>query len=169
MPTAYVDLVGYDEVAHHSGIGAPDALDTLRRTDDQLERLLTTLDNASRPYYVVVLADHGQTQGATFEGRYGEPLAVIGPNTADHLRRTSSFDNCPDLLINSFYDPEADEGAAFEELIGFHGGMGGQQSHPFVLAPAGLTQPTEPLVGARSIHELFKTWLGETQIERSTD
>ena len=43
VPSAYVDLVGYDEVAHHSGIRAPDALDTLRRTDDQLERLLTTL------------------------------------------------------------------------------------------------------------------------------
>lgn len=318
VPSAYVDLVGYDEVAHHSGIRAPDALDTLRRTDDQLERLLTTLSQAPRPYYVAVLADHGQTQGATFEQRYDEtldavvrrlasgdvtapvlaeegwnnvnglltgaaadestlgkavkratrnstsdgevvmgpetertvtigeeeiivlasgnlglvsfanlperatrqqienthpglidglrrhpgvglilvrdeidgdlvlgpkgirhldddqvdgtdPLAVFGPHAADHLRRTSSFDNCPDLLINSFYDPEADEGAAFEELIGFHGGMGGQQSHPFVLAPAGLTQPTEPLVGARSIHELFKTWLGETQIERSTD
>ena len=90
-----------------------------------------------------------------------DPLAVFGPNTADHLRRTSTFDNCPDLLINSFYDPVAEEGAAFEELIGFHGGLGGKQSHPFILAPAGLTQPSVPLVGARSIHELFKTWLAE--------
>ena len=72
VPSAYVDLVGYDEVAHHSGIQAPDALETLRRTDDQLERLLTTLDTAPRPYHVVVLADHGQTQGATFLQRYGE-------------------------------------------------------------------------------------------------
>ena len=70
-----------------------------------------------------------------------DPLAVFGPNTADHLRRTSAFDNCPDLLINSFYDPVTDEGAAFEELIGFHGGLGGRQSHPFILAPAGLTAP----------------------------
>jgi hypothetical protein len=90
-----------------------------------------------------------------------DPLAVFGPNTADHLRRTSAFDNCPDLLINSFYDPVTEEGAAFEELIGFHGGLGGRQSHPFILAPAGLTVPSEPLVGARSIHELFKTWLAE--------
>ena len=29
VPSAYVDLVGYDEVAHHSGLAAPDALDTL--------------------------------------------------------------------------------------------------------------------------------------------
>jgi uncharacterized membrane protein YvlD (DUF360 family) len=310
VPAAYIDLVGYDEVAHHSGIAAPDTLDTLRRTDDALERFLTVLDDAPRPYYLVVLADHGQTQGATFKQRYGEtldeviqrlaegqvgapvlaeegwnnvnglltdaayedstagkvveratrrvtkdggevevgpttatelhddvivlasgnlglvsftgidgraniqqiegaqpglleglrrhegvglilvrddelgdvvlgprgvhhladgrvegddPLAVFGPNTADHLRRTSSFDNCPDLLINSFYDPTADEGAAFEELIGFHGGLGGRQSHPFVLAPAGLPQPSAPLVGARSIYDLFKEWIDVTQ------
>lgn len=55
------------------------------------------------------------------------------------------------------------EGAAFEELIGFHGGLGGKQSQPFVLAPTGLAQPTEPLVGARSIHELFKSWVVGTQ------
>ena len=64
--------------------------------------------------------DDGRVEGT-------DPLAPFGPNTADHLRRTSSFDNCPDLLINSFFDPEADEGAAFEGLIGFHGGLGGQQ------------------------------------------
>lgn len=312
VPSAYVDLVGYDEVAHHSGIVAPDALDTLRRIDDQLERLVTTFDDAPRPYYLVVLADHGQTEGSTFEQRYGEelgdvvrrlasgvvstpvlaeegwnnvnglltdaanddsalgkvierttrrrteegevalgpgteramptdeedvvvlssgnlglvsfpqipgrasfqqieadhpglidglrrhegvglilvrddvrgdivygpdgvfhladgriegadPLAVFGPNTADHLRRTSSFDNCPDLLVNSFYDPETEEGAAFEGLVGFHGGLGGRQCHPFVLAPSDLAPPTQPLVGARSIHELFTGWLSDTQ------
>ena len=92
-----------------------------------------------------------------------DPLAPFGPNAADHLRRTSSFTNCPDLLVNSFYDPLTDEGAAFEELIGFHGGLGGKQGHPFVLAPSNLAQPSEPLVGARSIHELFKGWLTDAQ------
>ncbi len=311
VPSAYVDLVGYDEVAHHSGIAAPEALDTLRRTDDQIRRVLTTLDDAPRPYYVVVLSDHGQTQGSTFEQRYGQtleelvrslaagaaidapllagegwnnvngllsdaaqdhspigrtvaratrsrsidgevalgpatatqieageivvlasgnlgllsftkfaeratrqqlddmypgliaglaahegvgwvmvrdesdgdlvigahgirylvddrvdgvdPLAPFGPNAADHLRRTSSFTNCPDLLVNSFFDPATDEGAAFEELIGFHGGLGGKQTQPFILAPSGLVEPTAPLVGARSIHELFKSWLTQVQ------
>ena len=110
-------------------------------------------DVALGPAGAHYLAD-GRTEGV-------DPLLVFGPNTADHLRRTSAFDNCPDLLINSFYDPVADEGAAFEDLIGFHGGLGGKQSHPFVLAPAGLTQPGTPLVGARSIHELLKSWLRE--------
>ena len=33
VPSAYADFVGYDEVAHHSGLFAPTALDTLRRLD----------------------------------------------------------------------------------------------------------------------------------------
>ena len=76
---------------------------------------------------------------------------------------TSGFSNCPDLVVNGFYDPDSDEGAAFEELIGFHGGLGGAQTAPFVLAPTQLTAPTGPLVGARSIHDLFTGWLRETQ------
>lgn len=58
---------------------------------------------------------------------------------------------------------EAVEGAAFEGLTGFHGGLGGPQSRPFVLAPAELAQPSRPLVGARDIHDLFTTWLSEVQ------
>ena len=317
VSSAYIDLVGYDEVAHHSGLAADEALDTLRRTDDQLERLLATLANAPRPYHVVILSDHGQTQGSTFAQRYDasledvvkqlatgsdvtapvlaeegwnnvngllsgmaadesrlgravkratrgrttddevalgpstettvdpdedvivlasgnlgllsftdidgrasrqqidaaypglidglrvhpgiglllvrddehgdlaigpagihhldsgridgeDPLASFGPNTADHLRRTSSFDNCPDVLVNSFYDPEADEGAAFEELIGFHGGLGGAQCHPFILAPTALAAPAEPMVGALAVHRLFKSWVDELHGQRAT-
>jgi hypothetical protein len=93
-----------------------------------------------------------------------DPLAPFGPNAADHLRRTSSFTNCPDIIVNSFYDPVGDEGAAFEELVGFHGGLGGKQTKPFVLAPTALDPPTRPLVGARSIHLLFKSWLEQIKI-----
>ncbi len=37
------------------------------------------------------------------------------------------------------------------------------QCHPFVLAAADLPRPDQPLVGARSIHDLFKSWLAEVQ------
>ena len=87
----------------------------------------------------------------------------FGPNAAGHLRRTSSFSNCPDLLINSFYDAGTDEGAAFEEQAAFHGGLGGKQSHPFVLAPTAFPGPSEPLIGAESIYHLFKSWLDVVQ------
>ncbi len=88
-----------------------------------------------------------------------DPLAAFGPNCADHLRRTSSFVNAPDILVNSFFDPHADEGAAFEELIGFHGGLGGEQSMPFILHPSVFPMPDGPIVGAATVHHLFKGWL----------
>jgi uncharacterized membrane protein YvlD (DUF360 family) len=91
------------------------------------------------------------------------PLAVFGPNAASHLRRTDSFDNCPDILVNSFYDPEKNEGCAFEELIGFHGGLGGTQSQPFILYPAELPAPDNDLIGAASIYHLGKSWLDAIQ------
>ena len=60
--------------------------------------------------------------------------------------------------MNSFYDPDLDEGCAFEELISFHGGMGGLQTRPFVLFPKELPLPDEPIVGAAHVHELLKGW-----------
>ena len=39
-------------------------------------------------------------------------------------------------MVNSFYDPVTEEGCAFEELISFHGGLGGPQTQPFILHPA---------------------------------
>ena len=96
-----------------------------------------------------------------------DPLANFGPNCADHLRRTSSFVNAPDILVNSFFDPHADEGAAFEELIGFHGGLGGEQSMPFILHPAVFPVPDGPIVGAATVHHLFKGWLAGVQRGRT--
>jgi uncharacterized membrane protein YvlD (DUF360 family) len=310
VPTAYADFVGYDEVAHHSGVAAPDALDVLRRLDQQIQRLERAIAEAPRPYHVVVLSDHGQTQGATFLQRYGhslgdlvvsligpdtqvhtpqlssegwgnlngaltetvhdedsrlarlvagivarrtvdgevvlgpadrqatpptatdvvvlasgnlglvsftalpgrvtletmatrypglvaglaghpgigfvlvrseqfgamaigaagihylddgvvegtDPLAPFGDHVVHHLRRTDGFVNAPDLLVSSFYDPGTDEGAAFEELIGFHGGVGGDQMRPFVLHPVEFPFPEPPVVGAETIHRIFKDW-----------
>ena len=43
------------------------------------------------------------------------------------------MEHAPDLLLLSQYDPELGEVAAFEELIGSHGGLGGDQTravHP---------------------------------------
>ena len=44
-------------------------------------------------------------------------------------------------MVNSFYDEQLDEGCAFEELISFHGGMGGPQTRPFLLHPVDLAVP----------------------------
>ena len=50
----------------------------------------------------------------------------------------------PDVLVNSFYDSQTDEVCAFEELIGSHGGLGGNQIKRFIIYPG-------ELVGSESI------------------
>lgn len=70
----YADLLGYDEVAHHSGIERFDALAVLRAIDQQIGRLHRASRLAPRRYHIVALSDHGQTQGWAFEHRFGEPV-----------------------------------------------------------------------------------------------
>src|SRR5262249_8697214 len=89
-----------------------------------------------------------------------DPLANFSPNAAQHLRRTDGFADVADIMVGSFYDPQLDEGCAFEELISFHGGMGGPQTRPFVLYPADLPLPEEPLVGPAAVHALPMGWRG---------
>ncbi len=77
VPVSYATFVGYDEVAHHSGIREPDALAVLKRHDRQLARLERATAQSPRPYHLVVLSDHGQTQGAPFRQRYDETLEDV--------------------------------------------------------------------------------------------
>jgi hypothetical protein len=284
-PAIYATFSSYDEVAHHSGLERSDTLEALRKLDQQFARIEQARRYAARPYEIVVLSDHGQTQGATFKQRNGygldelverslsggkvteiaggdeqsamvgnaaaeatgrkgkkrdksdvsdrdvvvlgsgnlglvylmeerrrltmeeieqrhpdllpalrehphvgwllvrserhgpvalggegthylddgrvegeDPLASFSPNAAQHLRRTDGFEHVADIMVGSFYDPTLDEGCAFEELISFHGGIGGAQTRPFVLFPVGLPAPEAPLVGAASVHGLLSGW-----------
>jgi hypothetical protein len=61
-------------------------------------------------------------------------------------------------MVGSFYDAQLDEGCAFEELVSFHGGLGGLQTRAFILYPVGLPPPDQPLVGAARVHELLTGW-----------
>ena len=83
------------------------------------------------------------------------PLEDFGKNAAKHLKRENSFDNMPDILVNSFYDSKKNEVCAFEELVGSHGGLGGNQTLPFILYPSEWEDPGE-LVGAGSIYKFLK-------------
>jgi uncharacterized membrane protein YvlD (DUF360 family) len=286
-PVVYATFSSYDEVAHHSGLERVDTLEALRKLDQQFGRIDRARRYAPRPYHIVVLSDHGQTQGATFKQRnsYGldelvqgsleqgkveeiaggdeqhamvgnaigeatgtaprskkrakndvseedvvvlgsgnlglvylmdeprrltleeiderhprlvaalrehphigwvlvrsgvdgpvvlgangalyladgrvegeDPLANFSDNAPRHLLRTDGFSNVADLMIGSFYDPDFDEGCAFEELISFHGGMGGPQTQPFILHPVELSVPEAPIVGAEQVHALLREW-----------
>jgi hypothetical protein len=316
VPVVYSTFVGYDEVAHHSGITEPDAFAVLKKHDAQLARLESAVRQAPRPYHLVVLSDHGQTQGRPFRQRYGaelgevvegaisggevfapaasdegmttvgsaitdardednagarvlaratedrmvdgqvvlgpdreaqereqqdgsgsaaivlasgglglislperkhrltreemnelhpsllptltdhpgigfvmvatasegpivvgsagsrrlrddnvtgtDPLADFGASAADHLRRTDGFAHCPDILVNCMYDPAANEIAPFEEFMGSHGGIGGWQNRPFALIPHQWSDPKDPIVGVRAMHDALKGWLQES-------
>ena len=87
-----------------------------------------------------------------------DPLAGFSANAARHLRRTDGFAHVADIMVGSFYDHQLDEGCAFEELISFHGGMGGPQTRPFLLHPADLPVPAEPIVGAEAAHDVLADW-----------
>ncbi|HXV35073.1 MAG TPA: alkaline phosphatase family protein, partial [Gaiellaceae bacterium] len=285
-PAIYATFSSYDEVAHHSGLERADTLEALRKLDDQFGRIDRARRYAPRPYEIVVLSDHGQTQGATFKQRNGyglddlversltagsvaehaggdeqdsmvghalgeatgrtqkqkrpkndvsgesavvlgsgnlglvylmeenrrltleelnerhpelvpalrshphvgwilvrssehgavalgangvhhladgrvegeDPLAAFSPTAPQHLLRTDGFAHVADIMVGSFYDPDLDEGCAFEELISFHGGIGGPQTEPFILHPAELELPEVPILGAASVHGLLLGW-----------
>jgi uncharacterized membrane protein YvlD (DUF360 family) len=73
-PVVYSTFLAYDEVAHHSGIERHDTLAVLRQVDRQIARVQMAIPDAPRPYELIVLADHGQSQGETFADRYGVTL-----------------------------------------------------------------------------------------------
>jgi Type I phosphodiesterase / nucleotide pyrophosphatase len=281
----YATFSSYDEVAHHSGLERADTLEALRKLDQQFGRIEQARRYAPRPYEIVVLSDHGQTQGATFKQRNGygleelverslaggdvaafaggdeqkamvghavgeatgakpkkrakndvsdrhvvvlgsgnlgliylmeekrrltleeidqrhprlipalrehphvgwllihsaehgavvlgpagsrhlgsgriegqDPLTSFSPTAGDHLRRTDGFAHVADIMVGSFYDPERDEGCAFEELISFHGGLGGAQTRPFILHSDHLPAPEQPILGAAAVHGLLSGW-----------
>jgi uncharacterized membrane protein YvlD (DUF360 family) len=291
-PAIYATFSSYDEVAHHSGLERSDTMEALRKLDEQFARIERARRYAARPYEIVVLSDHGQTQGATFKQRHGygldelvqrsvehaevadvasgdenqatvgravdeasghkrkekpskkdvsgqdvvvlgsgnlgliyllderrrmtleeidarhprlvpalrehphvgwllirsergplvlgahgtrnlatgevegeDPLAQFSPNAVSHLARSDGFTHAADIFVGSFYDPMLEEGCAFEELISFHGGLGGPQTRPFVLYPGTLAAPSEPILGAASVNEILRGWRRDLQGE----
>ena len=84
-PTIYVDYTGYDAIAHHCGPERVEAIDALEGIDRAIGSLLKAARYTGRAYRMVVLSDHGQCLGATFQQRYGQPLEAI---IADQLPST---------------------------------------------------------------------------------
>jgi uncharacterized membrane protein YvlD (DUF360 family) len=76
-PVVYADFLGYDEVAHHTGIERFDALAVVRSIDQQIGRLYRAERLAPRRYHLVVLSDHGVTQGWAFAIRFGESIQEL--------------------------------------------------------------------------------------------
>ena len=83
-PAVYATFSSYDEVAHHSGLARVDTMEALRKLDQQFGRIERARRYAARPYELVVLSDHGQTQGATFKQRNGYGLDDLVERSLDH-------------------------------------------------------------------------------------
>lgn len=73
----YANLVGYDEVAHHSGRKNPDTLQVLRRLDRRIALITDVARHAPRRYLIVPLSDHGQTASEPFTSSFGHSLAEL--------------------------------------------------------------------------------------------
>ena len=143
---------------------------TLEELLERHPRLLTALREHPHVGWLLV---HSAERGAVVLGPAGtsyleegrvegeDPLAAFSPTAAQHLLRTDGFPHVADIMVGSFYDPVLDEGCAFEELISFHGGLGGPQTRPFILYPPGLAPPAEPIIGAASVHALLLGWRRE--------
>jgi uncharacterized membrane protein YvlD (DUF360 family) len=82
-----------------------------------------------------------------------DPLAPFGPLAPALLATATGMRQAPDLYLNSCYDEDTQEVAAFEELVGAHGGLGGWQEQGMLLAPVALAPPNLHLVGAEQLHE----------------
>jgi hypothetical protein len=88
-----------------------------------------------------------------------DPLAVYGEHAVAAVTRLDAIDHVGDLAVISHYDPETDEIAAFEELIGAHGGLGGAQTRPFLLYPADWQLDLAPIMGAPMVYQQLRRWM----------
>jgi hypothetical protein len=140
---------------------------TLEEIEERHPRLIPAL--RAHPHVGWLLVRSGSrgpvalgAEGAHFlaEGKVEgqDPLEHFSPNAPRHLLRTDGFRHVADIMVGSFYDPELGEGCAFEELISFHGGMGGPQTRPFIVHPVELPVPDGEIVGAASVHDLLVRW-----------
>lgn len=72
--TMYATYMGYDEIAHHSGIRDNDSFHALKQIDTQIKRLYRVIEDSKRDYEIIILSDHGQSGGPTFKQKYGLTL-----------------------------------------------------------------------------------------------
>lgn len=81
-----------------------------------------------------------------------DPLLAFGQHAHEFVLRAAASAAAPDIYVNSLVDPGTDEVAAFEELVGCHGGLGGWQDRAFVMVPRDVPFPEERVIGADALH-----------------
>ena len=146
-PAVYATFSSYDEVAHHSGLERADTLEALRKLDQQFGRIHRARRYAPRPYEIVVLSDHGQTQGSDFQAeerlrarRARRALARARSRQRDRRRRRTAIDGGARSRRGDWANGR-DAGQALEERRLRPGGRGARVGEPWAhLADGGATK-----------------------------
>ncbi len=87
-----------------------------------------------------------------------KPFADGDPERrAEQLLRLAQFESSGDLILNSTLYPDGSV-AAFEELIGSHGGLGGQQTHAFILHPCIERIDGDRIDNSIDVYVLLEAW-----------
>lgn len=86
LDVVYTTYMGYDEIAHHSGIRDKDAFYALHQIDKQFSNIQKAKEDAKRDYELIVLSDHGQSEGPTFRMKYKITLEdLVKTYLPDHV------------------------------------------------------------------------------------
>jgi putative membrane protein len=85
-----------------------------------------------------------------------DPLEPYGKHTHAFFRRLAEYEYTGDIVVNGAYDPAKRWVIGFDELVGAHGGVGGPQTQPFLIYPAGWTDEAPELVGSVEVHQFLK-------------
>ncbi len=116
------------------------------------------IDASGRPWAIGadgrIALDTGEVEGRN-------PLTPYGEHAARVLRRAVLLDEAPDLYMNSRVDEETLDIAAFEPLVGAHGGLGGWQDRAVLLVPRELAGvlPEGRIEGADHLHRVLVSML----------
>jgi hypothetical protein len=144
-----------------------------RADEDAIERrypgLIAGLVNHPGIDVVVVATERGLTAigdtGTSYldEGRVvgDDPLGPYGPLAAEGIRRVASFDGGGDLIVIGHVDPATSEVVSFEELVGSHGGLGGEQERPFLAAPPDWPRIEPSPIGSPAVHRQLEAWIAD--------
>ena len=81
-----------------------------------------------------------------------DPLVPFGPYAPGFVKRAAHRPEAPDIYVNSLVDPGTEEVAAFEGLVGCHGGLGGWQDRACAVVPIDVPFPAQRVVGADAMH-----------------
>jgi hypothetical protein len=97
-----------------------------------------------------------------------DPLLPYGEHAPGDLSRHQESAHIADLVLISTVDPVTEEVAAFEELVGSHGGLGGWQTEALLVHPSDWPVTHRNLIGPDAIHSQLTEWLAMLGLRTQT-